>query len=233
MSDPIRVVILDDHQSIVDGYCYRLSNLPAIQIVGTLTYGSSLEPFLYTTSADVLILDVNVPTAPDNLNPYPILHLIRRLLQLYPELAILVISMHNQRTLIQAVMDAGASGYIIKDDREAIRQLAGVITSLVNGGVFFSQQAHQQLCRKQPGGADDPAQLLTPRQLEVLSLCSAFPGCTTAELARKLGVENSTVRNLLSSTYVRLNVSNRAAALACARQAGLLPPLVIVPPSAL
>jgi DNA-binding NarL/FixJ family response regulator len=230
MPEPIRVIILDDHQSIVDGYCYRLSNLPEIQIVGTLTYGSNLEPFLSTTPADVLILDVNVPTAPDNLNPYPILHLIRRLLGLYPELAILVISMHNQRTLIQAVMEAGASGYIIKDDREAIRQLAGIITSVVNGAVFFSQQAHQQLCRKQPG-ADDPSQPLTPRQLEVLSLCSAFPGSTTAELARKLGVENSTIRNLLSSTYVRLNVTNRAAALALARQAGLLPPLVIPPPS--
>jgi two-component system, NarL family, nitrate/nitrite response regulator NarL len=230
MSDPIRVVILDDHQSIIDGYCYRLSTVSDILIVGTLAYGASVEPFLQTTPADVLILDVNVPTAPDNLNPYPILHLIRRLLQLYSDMAILVISMHNQRTLIQAIMEAGASGYIVKDDRDSIRQLASVITSIANGGVFFSQQAHQQLSRRQ-NEAGNPGQLLTPRQLEVLSLCAAYPGSTTAEMARKLGVENSTVRNLLSSTYVRLNVNNRAAALAKARLAGLIPPLVTVPPN--
>ena len=230
MAEPIRVVILDDHQSIVDGYCYRLSNVPEIQIAGTLAYGASVEPFLADNPADVLLLDVNVPTAADNPNPYPILHLIRRLLELYPDLAILVISMHNQRTLIQAVLEAGASGYIVKDDRDSIRQLASVIISIANGGVFFSQQAHQQLVRRQidPGEAN---QLLTPRQLEVLSLCSAYPGSTTAELARQLGVENSTVRNLLSSAYVRLNVNNRAAALAKARQAGLILPLMIAPPT--
>jgi two-component system, NarL family, nitrate/nitrite response regulator NarL len=229
MAEPIRVVILDDHQSIVDGYCYRLSNVPEIQIAGTLAYGASVEPFLADNRADVLLLDVNVPTAADNPNPYPILHLIRRLLELYPDLAILVISMHNQRTLIQAVLEAGASGYIVKDDRDSIRQLASVIISIANGGVFFSQQAHQQLVRRQidPGEAN---QLLTPRQLEVLSLCSAYPGSTTAELARQLGVENSTVRNLLSSAYVRLNVNNRAAALAKARQAGLILPLMMAPP---
>ena len=230
MAEPIRVVILDDHQSIVDGYCYRLSNVPEIRIAGTLAYGASVEPFLADNPADVLLLDVNVPTAADNPNPYPILHLIRRLLELYPDLAILVISMHNQRTLIQAVLEAGASGYIVKDDRDSIRQLASVIISIANGGVFFSQQAHQQLVRRQidPGEAN---QLLTPRQLEVLSLCSAYPGSTTAELARQLGVENSTVRNLLSSAYVRLNVNNRAAALAKARQAGLILPLMMAPPT--
>jgi DNA-binding NarL/FixJ family response regulator len=229
MPESIRVVILDDHQSIIDGYCYRLGSVPDIQIVGTLAYGASVEPFFETTSADVLILDVNVPTAPENLNPYPILHLIRRLLSLYPDLAILVISMHNQRTLIQAIMEAGASGYIVKDDRDSIRQLASVITSIANGGVFFSQQAHQQLVRRQ-NEVGDEGQLLTPRQLEVLSLCAAYPGSTTAVMARMLGVENSTVRNLLSSTYVRLNVNNRAAALAKARQAGLITPQVALPP---
>lgn len=224
----IRVAILDDHQSIVDGYCYRLSAHPEIKIVGTLVFGSDMEPFLAHNPAEVLILDVNVPTSADNPNPYPILHLMRRLLDLYPELAILVISMHNQRTLIQAVMDAGASGYIVKDDREAIRNLGSVVTDIARGGVFFSGQAQQVMARQQQGD-DDPSELLTPRQLEVLSLCASYPGSTTAELARVMMVENSTVRNLLSSAYVRLNVNNRTAALAKIRQAGLIPPIIVPP----
>jgi len=228
MAEAIRVVILDDHQSVVDGYCYRLGKAGDIQITGTLHFGDELEPFLASAAADVLILDVNVPTAPDNPNPYPILHLMRRLLQQHPNLLILVISMHNQRTLIQAVMEAGASGYIVKDDCEAIRQLDDVVRSVASGGIYYSHQAQQQLTRNIIEPAD-PAQLLTPRQLEVLSLCAAFPGSTTADLARRLGVEHSTVRNLLSGAYLRLNVSNRAAALAKARQVGVINPIINPP----
>lgn len=224
----IRVAILDDHQSIVDGYSYRLAGNPQVEISGTLSFGCELEAFLEHTPVDVLILDVNVPTARDNPNPYPILHLIPRLLTRLPEMAILVISMHNQRTLIQAMVEAGISGYIVKDDRESIQQLGAIIQSVAGGGVFFSQQAHQQLRGKYPGNAD-PASSLTPRQLEALSLCAAYPGCTTVELANILGVENSTVRNLLSGAYLRLNVSNRAAAIAKARHAGLIAPEISPP----
>jgi len=228
LPSPTRVLILDDHQSIVDGYCYRLEKYPDIKIAGTLMVGSELEPFLEENPVDVLILDVNVPDSRTNSNPYPILHVIPRLLQVYPDLAILVISMHTQRTLIQAVMDAGASGFIVKDDRESILQLGAILFLVANGGVYFSQQAHQQLLRRQ-SSSTNPGDLLTPRQLEALSLAAAYPGSTTAALAGLLGVENSTVRNLLSNAYVRLNVSNRAEAIARARQIGLITPLVSPP----
>lgn len=221
MAKKIKVAILDDHQSIVDGYCYRLASSPVIELAGTFCYGAEVTPFLETTPVDVLILDVNVPTSAENLNPYPILHLIPSLLERYPNLAILVISMHNQRTLVQAVIDAGASGYIVKDDRESIQQLANIVQLVAGGGVYFSRQVHQQLKKNNPAGSE--TNLLTSRQLEVLSLCVAYPGSTTAELAAILKIENSTVRNLLSSAYLRLEVTNRAAAIAKARQMGLIP----------
>src|SRR5574341_1804307 len=104
----IRVAILEDHQTIVDGYRYRLNDVPDIEIVGTAGYGDELEPLLAENPTDIVILDVNVPTAPGNLNPYPILHVIPKLLQDHPDLAILVISMLAERAFIQAVMDAGA-----------------------------------------------------------------------------------------------------------------------------
>jgi DNA-binding CsgD family transcriptional regulator len=58
-------------------------------------------------------------------------------------------------------------------------------------------------------------------------MCAAFPDATTGELARHLGIANSTLRNLLSEAYVRLDVRNRAAAVAKARQTGLITPLTI------
>jgi DNA-binding NarL/FixJ family response regulator len=106
-SKTIRVAILDDHPGIIDGYRYRLGRELDIEIVGTASYGEELEPLMDAQAVDVLLLDVQVPTSAENANPYPILHLLPRLLQRYPNLAVLVISMYAQRALIQAGLEPG------------------------------------------------------------------------------------------------------------------------------
>ena len=99
MANKIRVTILDDHQNIIDGYLFRLRDNPQVEVVATLSYGDVIEPSLVEHPSEVSLLDVNVPTSNDNPNPYPILYAIPSLLQLYPDLAILVISMYNERRL--------------------------------------------------------------------------------------------------------------------------------------
>jgi len=217
----IRVAILDDHQSIIDGYVYRLNNAPGFEIVATLNYGEELEPALEAHATDVLLLDINVPTSVENPNPYPILHDIPNLLQKYPNLNILVISMHADRGLIRAVMEAGASGYVLKDDRTMLQDLGNVVQSVANGGIYFSQKAHQFMLTQKttPSG-----ERLSPRQLEALSLCAAYPDWTSADLAAKMAVSHSTVRNLLSGAYLRLGVHSRAAAIEKAHRLGLISP---------
>ena len=221
MANKIHVAILDDHPSIVDGYQYRLAGVDDIEIVATANYGDQLETLLDEQTIDLLLLDINVPTSAENNNPYPILYAIPRMLKKYPELNILVISMHNQRTLIQAIMDAGASGYILKDDRESIQKLGEIITSVNSGGIYFSAESYRQLLKKQQ---EQEPPMLTPRQQEVLSLCASKPEASTAELAESLNVAPSTVRNLLSNAYVRLGTRNRHAAVSKARQLGMITP---------
>ncbi|MEW6402730.1 MAG: response regulator transcription factor [Chloroflexota bacterium] len=218
MKDKIKVAILDDHPTIVDGYVYRLSSFPEIEVVSTLSFGGDLERTLADRPTDVLLLDVNVPTAPDNPNPYPILHAIPSLLQAHQRLSILVISMYAERGLIRAVMEAGASGYILKDDQTAARDLGNIILSVAGGGIYFSQKAHQLYMRHLSAETG----FLSSRQLEALSLSAAYPDSTTADLAEKMRVSNSTVRNLLSGAYMKLEVHNRSAAIARARQLGLI-----------
>jgi len=217
MNNQIQVTIMDDHQSIVDGYLFRLSNTPEIEVLGVLSYGDELEPALKKHPADVVLLDVQVPTSPTNLNSYPILHTIPKLLELYPDLAVLVISMHNDPGLIRAVVEAGASGYILKDDREKLQSLGRWVKAVASGEVCFSEKALKAFLKKNNGS-------LTGRQLEALSLCASYPNSKTAELARKMKIANSTVRNLLSNAYVKLGVQTRAAAVAKARQMGLITP---------
>lgn len=218
MTKKVCVTILDDHQSIIDGYLFRLGKVPEIEVVATLSFGEDLEPTLEKTHTDVLLLDVSVPTNSTNLNPYPILHIIPKLLDLYPNLTILVISMFAERGLIRAIMEAGASGYILKDDQATIQKLGNVVLSIASGGIHFSQKAFFSQ------NAQKVSEILTARQLEALSLCAAYPNCLTDELAQKMAVSNSTVRNLLSGAYLRLAVHNRAAAIAKARELGIITP---------
>ncbi|MDH5505857.1 MAG: response regulator transcription factor [Anaerolineae bacterium] len=216
----IRVAILEDHQTTVDGYIFRLSNLPNIEVVATASFGNELEALTSKHEIDILLLDVSVPTSAKNPNPYPILHIIPKLLLTHTELAVLVISMHNQRTLIKSVMEAGASGYILKDDRESIIKLGEIVASVANGGIYFSHESYRLIS----GQLEKEAPSLTLRQQEVLSLCTAHPNLTTAEIAHKLNIAPSTVRNLLSDTYIRLKVRNRSAAISKARGLGLITP---------
>ena len=216
----IRVAILDDHQGILDGYLYRLQGDTDIVIVGTTRYGDDLGPLLAHHEVDVLLLDMQVPTSPENPNIFPVLPTIPGLVQSYPDMAILAISMYNQRTLIQATLDAGASGYILKTDYVAIQELATIIRSVANQGIYLSDQAYQAIQHKAGG---EGAANLTSRQLEALTLCSAYPDLTTADLARRMNIAHSTLRNLLSGAYLKLGVSNRSAAIIKARQLGLIP----------
>ena len=220
MSSIIQVGILDDHQSIVDGYAFRLSDKPNIVVAATASYGDEIEGMLSQHELDLLLLDVSVPTSRSNSNPYPILHDIPKILQRYPEIVIIVITMHNQKTLIKSVMQAGASGYILKDDRESILRLADIISSVVSGGIFFSDRSYKLLYGKNNLEKFN----LTERQKEVLSLLASQPNSTTDELAKQLDIAPSTVRNLLSESYIRLGVNNKTAAVVQARKLGLITP---------
>jgi DNA-binding NarL/FixJ family response regulator len=215
----IRVAILDDHLSTIYGHQYALQRAEKVEVVGFAQYGEELEPLLSAKPVDVLLLDVSVATSRDNPNPYPILHLIPRLLERYPHLVVLIISMHGERAFVQSVMEVGASGYILKDDSEAIQKLPAIVQAVASGGIYLSPQARQMLVKRKTSPSEP---VLTHRQLEILSLCAGYPDATTAEVARRLNVQHSTCRNLLSSAYLRLGVSNRASAIAKARQLGLL-----------
>ena len=224
MLPKIRLAILDDHQGIVDGYRWRLSKTPQIEIVGVASSGAELEDLLRRTAVDVVFLDVNVPTAPDNPRPYPILHIIPNLKQIYPDLAILIISMITERALINGVMSAGASGYILKDDTASIKELGSIVLAVAEGEIRLSRRAQQEILKRKSEDLPD----LTPRQLEALSIAAAHPEFSRNEMAAKMCITNSTVRNLLSQVYFRLGVTNLAMAVAKARQLGLITPL---PPS--
>lgn len=144
-ADKIQIAILDDHQGVIDGYIYRLKRAPDLEIVATTNFGSIIDSILAQYHPDVLIADVFVPTSAEDPAYYPVLQAIPRWLRLYPQLSVLVITAYQLRTLVNAAVRSGASGYILKDDQETIQKLADIVRFVVQGEKFFSKKVEEYI----------------------------------------------------------------------------------------
>jgi DNA-binding NarL/FixJ family response regulator len=213
----IQIGVLDDHIATATGYKSKLEINPRLNVVWIANYYQEVEPFLNSHPTDLLILDIVVSNSPGASEPYPILHAIPLILEKYPEIKILVISMHNRPVLIKALKNAGISGYILKDDIQSYEKLDEIIINIVeNDSIYFSDEASRVL--KSP----DETPSLTPRQTEILSLIASDPALKTKELAEKLFVSPSTIRNHLSDIYLKLEVNSRSSAILRAQQLGFI-----------
>jgi DNA-binding NarL/FixJ family response regulator len=219
MSVKVQVGILEDHIATATGYKALLEANDKLEISWSARYYNEVESSLESYQTDVLILDVGVDNSPSDSNPFPILHIIPKLLEKYPEMAILVISMYNRRALIKATQHAGAIGYILKDDFFSFDKLDQIILDVADGGIYYSPEVEQLLSHT---GINTPT--LTRRQSEILSYIASSPNLTTGQLAERLNLAPSTIRNHLSDAYIRLGVSRLTSAISTARQLGLITP---------
>ena len=210
-----RIGILEDHIATAMGYQSQLTTNDALEVCWTANYYNEVETFLAEKLVDLLILDVGVKNQPGDTEPYPILHVIPKLLESYPELKIIVITMHNRPALIRAIKEAGASGYILKDDIESFRRLDEILLDIAHEGIYFSPQAERKITR-----TESPT--LTRRQGEILSYLASYPAISTQQLADHLHISPSTVRNHLSDIYIALGVNRLSSAVIKARQLGLI-----------
>jgi len=217
MQSKIRIGILDDHIATASGYKSKLELNHKLAVEWIANYYEQVETCLKNHPTDVLILDIEVSISPGVSEPYPILHAIPFLLQNYPEIKIVVISMHNRPVLIKALKTAGVSGYILKDDINSYEKLDQILLNInENDSIYFSPEALKYL--KNP----DEIPELTPRQHEILSLIASNPTMKTKVLAELLYVSPSTIRNHLSDIYLKLGVNNRSSAVLRSQQLGLI-----------
>ncbi|MBT3670607.1 MAG: response regulator transcription factor [Chloroflexi bacterium] len=219
MPKQINVGILDDHSAVISGYKFQLQGKENINITWEAEFAEKLIPSLNANHTDLLILDASVPISAENPTVYSIQHAITTILETYPELIILVISMHDRRAFINHVMKAGASGYILKDDKESHNNLEKIIRELDAGNIYFSPSIESLVSEK-----DVSSPRLSKRMTEALIMKATYPNSNTKELANNMKIAPSTVRNLLSTSYRRLGVNNAIAAISKARSLGLIPP---------
>jgi DNA-binding NarL/FixJ family response regulator len=208
------VVIVDDHPIVRAGMRAILEAEADISVVGEGTKGADALRLLDDLCPDVLALDMQLP----DLNG---LEVTRRLRAQGSKIAILILSAHNDQETLFSLLEAGAIGYVLKD--EALETLVSAVRAAAHGESWFSPVIASQVMRRAMSSPRAEAleiiETLTPREIETLRLLGR--GLDNAAIARELVVTKRTVQNHISTIYAKLGVTSRTEAMLYAIRHGL------------
>ncbi|WP_199516832.1 response regulator transcription factor [Nucisporomicrobium flavum] len=211
---PVRVVIADDHPMFRFGLSAAISAVAQIDLLGEASSGAELVELVERTVPDVVITDLAMPGTDGT-------HATRQIAARHPHVAVLVLTMHEDDEALFGAMRAGARGYLLKGaDRDDIIR---AVLSVARGDAVYGTGVAQRIVDFFTGAHKDYTATVFPeltcREREVLELVAA--GHRNHEIARRLVLSEKTVRNHVASVLFKLQVSDRAAAVARARDAGL------------
>jgi two-component system, NarL family, response regulator NreC len=216
MADKIRVLLADDHTIVRAGVRLLVEAEPDMEVVGEALNGTEAVTLAESLLPDVILMDIAMP----NMNG---LEATRQIKSRFPDMHVLVLTMHRSDDYFFAVLKAGASGYVLK--AAETNELIGAIRAVARGEVFLYPTVAQLLLQdylnrlNEPGGAAGPA--LTPREKEILRLLAE--GYSNKEIADRLVVSPSTIHSHRSNLMKKLNLSSRHDLIQYAHERGLLP----------
>ncbi len=213
MSDPIRILVADDHPVVRDGLVAILSTQPDLQVVAEAGSGTEVLERVAQTSPDVILLDLEMP----EMDGVTTLH---HLQELSPDVPVLIFTAFDTDERILAAVQAGAQGYLLKGaPRDEVFNAIRVVHS---GGSLLQPVVASKLLRQmtQEREAASEFEELTPRELEVLQLLAQ--GLQNKEIASQLVISERTVKFHVSSILGKLDAGNRTEAVAIAAQQGLV-----------
>jgi two-component system response regulator NreC len=214
MSESIKVIIADDHTIFRSGLNLLLSSESDIDVVGEAMDGDSAVKLATELKPDVVLMDISMP----ELNGFQATQLIKERI---PEVSVLVLTMHRSEEYFFQMLEAGASGYILKGAETT--ELINAVRSVAHGGVFLYPTMARRLVQQflSQSGVDTIGQAkLTPREKEVLKLIAE--GYSNKEIAEDLVVSPSTIHSHRTNLMQKLNLSKRHELVAYARRHGLI-----------
>jgi len=197
---PIRVLLVDDHPLVLDGIQARLEGEPGVEIVGQANNGKEALREAELLKPDVVMMDVSMPVMNG-------LEATRHFQADFPDVRVLILTMHDNREYIVQLIQSGASGYILKD--VSSDELIKAIETVHQGSTYFSSGASQTLF----SNFDAPVTtaesgVLTKREEAVLKLLAG--GCSNKEIARDLDISVRTVETHRQNIKNKLNIQTAA-----------------------
>ncbi|MGI8881311.1 MAG: response regulator [Jatrophihabitans sp.] len=206
--DPIRLLIVDDHPIVRDGLRGLFADEPGIEVVGTASDGREALALVPALDPDVVLMDLRMPDLGGA-------ETIRALRAAGQRTRVLVLTTFDTDTDVVAAVEAGATGYLLKD--APAEELIRAVRAAHRGETVLAPSVAGRLL----GQVRDPKQgALSPREVDVLRLVAR--GTTNRDAARELFVSEATVKTHLIHIYAKLGVSDRAAAVAAGYESGLL-----------
>lgn len=201
---PIRIVLADDHPVFRAGLRATLADEPDIVIDGEATTGGEAVALCRDLRPDVLLLDLRMPGP-------PIEETVAAVCTGQATTRIVAITAFDDALRLRELVRRGVVGYILKDEPPAA--VVEAVRAVMRGGTWFSPAVAGRL-------VTGMAVQLTERDRELLQLLAL--GLGTAQIAARLNLGEQTTRNYLSQLYGKLDVRNRGAATAWAREHDLL-----------
>jgi len=194
-----KIIIADDHKIFIEGLSSLISADDNISIVGTAEDGKQAFDLLQNNTIDIAVLDIEMPNI-DGLD------LTKKIKENFPDIKVLILTMHDEIGFIRKMMEAGVDGYILKNKGK--EELITAIDMLNSGEDYFGEDIKNTVMNSMKSKDMVGEIILTKKEIEVLKLIAN--GDTASIIAEKLFITKDTVnthrRNLISKTGVRNSV---------------------------
>ncbi len=202
MKTNIRILIADDHRLLREGICALLKGEPDIIVVGEAEDGRTAVHLAHNLHPNVVLMDIGMPL----LNG---LEATRQIKREHPEINVLVLTVHDNEEYFRQVLEAGASGYILK--RAAASELVAAIRAVNNGEAVLAPSITRLLLedylRKENSKDELDSDTLSPREREILQLIAE--GKTSREIADILSLSIKTVQSHRTNLMQKLDLHDR------------------------
>jgi DNA-binding NarL/FixJ family response regulator len=215
--DTIRVLVVDDHEVVRRGLLAFLEGEPDLEVVGDANGGTQALDLLEQLESqgqrpDVVVMDLKM-------SPVDGVESIRQIRARYAEVEVVALTSFTEEERVQAALEAGASGYLLKDSD--VDQVAAGIRAAHRGELQLDPVIARRLMSSLRAAPSDAlVAQLTPRELEVLRLVGA--GRSNKEIAAELSITERTTRTHVSNILRKLGVSSRTQAALWAVREGLM-----------
>ncbi len=214
MTEPVRVVVADDHPVFRAGMVTILRDLPGVEVGGQAADGVEAIDAVAAHRPDVVLMDLRMPRVGG-------LEATARIVAEHPGIGVVVLTMDSDDDSVFAALRAGARGYLLKeaDGDDVHRALLGVARGEAMFGPGIAQRVITFFATSPAGRVPTPFPQLTAREHDVLALLA--DGMDNCRIAKRLFLSEKTVRNRVSDILAKLHARSRAEAVALARDAGL------------
>lgn len=207
----IRVAIADDHDLIRGGFARLVAGETDMSLIGEAETAAEADKILSESRCDVLVLDISLPDSPG-------LTALKDVRVRYPEVAVLVLSMHSEDKYGLRALEAGAAGYVTKGKDS--RVLLDAIRRVAAGGKYVSPDLAERLADEvSRTSAKEPHETLSDREMEVLVLIGK--GVATGAIAEQLALSPNTVQTYRRRILEKLSAKSNADLIRYAMDHGL------------